>query len=731
VEQPAVTRGAPPAPAHRREPLVDLPVRWRAGQIALGAAGVATVFALTRPLGPQAGAWPRLIAILLLGLGVAGAAFLASLKGRGVPAQLAFYAFLVLSLDGLGQMLAPAGWPVWPLLSILVVAVTVAEPPPVAYGVASLAALLAVADGAQGSFAGWKPAVAATLGYAALVLALQLALKLEKRRLTDVQAELVRLRHGIDELEEREPAATPARPTAAGLMLRQVSEEGRRIRQLDHAAELDEALQKLAEVAREATGTHAVLYFDLDRDRDRAFLRAAAAPAGVLGEKSVPLRSDPFSFVVDRGQSFYATDFKKLLWSLPYYRGEVKVGTLLALPVRTSGVVCGLLVADRMEIQSLNGPEPALLESFAALLGDTITRVRQSSRRDDREAESKALAEVSSLMAEIIEPPRLRARLLASARDLVAFEGAAVVMADRAQTRYVLTNGVGWAAEFEGREVGLLERTWTAWLLKHDQPSLLLDDIQGHDRMPILVLDEGPARGESLLGVAIRARRETLGALILTGKRGAFDSTAQRVLTILANQAAGSLFAGNMVEREKQNALQDALTGLSNRRAFDEALERAIAREDRQQGRFALILMDIDHFKKLNDTYGHPAGDAALKNTAAGLAHLLRKGDQPARYGGEEFVVILPGTDAAGAAQLAERVRQGVESSRLVFDGARLDVTVSLGVAVWPADGREAAALVAAADRALYAAKQGGRNRVVAASELTPEGVSTGAPATP
>src|SRR6185436_2196068 len=119
------------------------------------------------------------------------------------------------------------------LLAILIAAVTVAENAAVAYGVAALAALLAIADGSRGSFAGWKAAVASTLGYAGLVLALQLALKLEKRRLTDIQSELARLRHGIDELEEREPAATPARPTAAGLMLRQVSEEGRRIRQLD------------------------------------------------------------------------------------------------------------------------------------------------------------------------------------------------------------------------------------------------------------------------------------------------------------------------------------------------------------------------------------------------------------------------------------------------------------------------------------------------------------------
>jgi diguanylate cyclase (GGDEF)-like protein len=94
-------------------------------------------------------------------------------------------------------------------------------------------------------------------------------------------------------------------------------------------------------------------------------------------------------------------------------------------------------------------------------------------------------------------------------------------------------------------------------------------------------------------------------------------------------------------------------------------------------------------------------------------------GDLPARFGGEEFAVILPGTDEKGAVRMAERVRQALEAERLVFEGARLVVTASFGAAVWPRDGVEAAALLSAADRALYAAKQAGRNRVIAAAQLT------------
>jgi two-component system, cell cycle response regulator len=232
------------------------------------------------------------------------------------------------------------------------------------------------------------------------------------------------------------------------------------------------------------------------------------------------------------------------------------------------------------------------------------------------------------------------------------------------------------------------------------------------------VLDEGWGRAESLLAIPLKAQQQTLGAVVLTGRRGAFDASAQRVLNILANHAAAVLLSHRAQEELKHQAVRDGLTGLYNRREFGKLLGQAIARAGRL--RFALLLFDIDHFKKLNDTYGHPAGDAALRNTAQMFERHMREDDQAARYGGEEFAAILPGADLPGAVRLAERVREAIEGSRIVFEGARLQVTVSLGVAVWPDDARDDEGLVAAADRALYAAKQGGRNRVVTSSSLPP-----------
>jgi diguanylate cyclase (GGDEF)-like protein len=293
-------------------------------------------------------------------------------------------------------------------------------------------------------------------------------------------------------------------------------------------------------------------------------------------------------------------------------------------------------------------------------------------------------------------------------------------MTDDLGTRYVIEAGFGWPAEFLKREVALDERTWAAWVLRSAEEAYLLDHVTGHEnRMPFLVLDEGTGRADSLLAVPLRARNRTLGALVLTAPRGAFDASSRRVLEILANQAAATVSLIKDREQQRQLAVRDGLTGLYNRRAFNELLVAAIANEDRREnGRLALVILDLDRFKKLNDTYGHPAGDAALRSAARLLAQHLRKGDQAARFGGEEFVVIFPGADRKRGVHAAERLRVAVARHRLVFEGARIPLAASFGVAIWPTDGREPDDLLASADRALYAAKQAGRNRVVAAADV-------------
>jgi len=715
VPEPVDARDAPAA-----APVLDIRVRWRAGRVALALAGALSVVALFRPLAPD-GASPRLrlLVTLLLGLGVAGSALLTALRGRGAAESFALYAFLMLSMDALGQIGRPLGWPDWPLPALLLAALAVAEPLPLALALAALGSLLAIADAAHAGFASWRLALGSSLGYAALVLAVNRALVGEKQRLSSTLAELARLKHGIDQLDEA--SVVGAATTPAMRALRQVSEQGRRALHSDRLAELEESLASIVRVARAALGAHAVVYFEVDRARDVAYVRAADAPPALVRDALVSLRQDPLAFVLDRRSAFYATDFKRLLWALPYYAGEVKVGTLVAAPVLSADLVAGVLVADRLEIQAFTGNEPALLESFAAMVQDAIQRMRASLGREEAGAESLAVYQLSQDLAGAGDSAEVRRLLLRSAKELVpALEAAAVVGTDAARTRYSIDEAIGWARDFRGRHVALAERTWAAWVLQSAVDPYLLDNVAGHsERMPILVLDEGGGRAESLLALPLKTQKETLGAVFLTGRSGAFDAAALRVLGIVANQAAAILLTIRSKEHNKELAVRDGLTGLFNRRAFGELLAQAMAREERQAGRFALLLLDIDHFKKLNDTYGHPTGDAALRHTARLLLRHLRRGDLAARFGGEEFVAILPGADPDGALHMAERLRSAIAGGPIVFEAARISFTASFGAAVWPADGSDAESLLAAADRALYAAKQAGRNCVVLASSVT------------
>lgn len=178
---------------------------------------------------------------------------------------------------------------------------------------------------------------------------------------------------------------------------------------------------------------------------------------------------------------------------------------------------------------------------------------------------------------------------------------------------------------------------------------------------------------------------------------------------------AGELHA--LVERLQTDAHTDALTGLYNRRFLDELVSSQLKVAEREGYALGFVLLDLDHFKKLNDTHGHVVGDQVLRAVSAFLRADMRDGELACRYGGEELAVVAPGASLLDALQLAERLRAGIEGLYLeLASGEPLAISASLGVSAFPEHGLEPELLLSAADRALYHAKATGRNRVVAAS---------------
>lgn len=163
----------------------------------------------------------------------------------------------------------------------------------------------------------------------------------------------------------------------------------------------------------------------------------------------------------------------------------------------------------------------------------------------------------------------------------------------------------------------------------------------------------------------------------------------------------------------RQEVVRDPLTGLFNRRHFNNLLTTEMERSRRSEAPTSLILLDIDHFKSINDRYGHIVGDMVLQQLARTLKNTVRKIDIPCRYGGEEFVIILPATPLGIAAQVAERLRTEVASMRLTLSGYNISFTASLGVSCYtPQQQATPSTLLERADQQLYTAKQNGRNRV-------------------
>lgn len=168
------------------------------------------------------------------------------------------------------------------------------------------------------------------------------------------------------------------------------------------------------------------------------------------------------------------------------------------------------------------------------------------------------------------------------------------------------------------------------------------------------------------------------------------------------------------------HASHDTLTGLLNRRCFREAVEREQARAGRTQGQFALLSMDLDCFKRINDNLGHLTGDQVLREVGRTLAQGVRRSDVCARIGGDEFQILLPDTDAASARKVAEGLRRRLRALRFPFAAGKLRVSVSIGVCSFPADGGDVGTLMARLDSALYRAKAGGRDRVTSAAQDLP-----------
>jgi diguanylate cyclase (GGDEF)-like protein len=221
-----------------------------------------------------------------------------------------------------------------------------------------------------------------------------------------------------------------------------------------------------------------------------------------------------------------------------------------------------------------------------------------------------------------------------------------------------------------------------------------------------------PLVNRSVIAVPLFYEGGLVGVFGMVSDRREFlDSRQIGLIELMCNQAATSIANARMHAEIERMATTDGLTGLLNHRIFQEKMTDELKRSERYSTPVSLLLTDIDHFKKVNDTYGHPVGDIVLRGVAGILKREIRDIDIAARYGGEEFAVILPETDGAGAKIIAERLRNAIKAETFAAGAKTLRVSTSIGIATAPSDARTKEELIEKADQALYHAKHHGRDQ--------------------
>ena len=475
---------------------------------------------------------------------------------------------------------------------------------------------------------------------------------------------------------------------------------------------------------RDALGLHTAAL--LWQSEDRLVLKQAVGPADELcAELPGPgvlagMCRDPKPLVL-RGM----TDRR----SPPYYvedRRGAAVTDLCAVPLLRRGELLGIVCADRTGERPFTADEQARVAAAAQHVQRIVDQERAFSAIERGRYEQEQFYRASELLNGALDLDEVYSKSFRAIRAIADYDLAVITGYDaHARTHRVLAvdapgardpeYGLDWGNLADGLHDHVFEdgAGLVAMAVKnrHHMP---VDDERVEPETVVFTLHTRLRRAQSLLVLPLVRGDQVLGAITLASARERrFPRPTREMLRVISHQVSVSLQNARMYRAMEERATTDGLTGLTNHRAFRERLTQIHALAERTGQKFALILTDIDHFKKVNDSYGHPVGDAVLKRVAAVFTGRARKVDVVARYGGEEFVLVLPDTDGDGAELFANKLREEVAAQTMTAEQGPFQVTISMGVAEYPLDASDPSELIERADQALYRCKRGGRNCVI------------------
>lgn len=404
--------------------------------------------------------------------------------------------------------------------------------------------------------------------------------------------------------------------------------------------------------------------------------------------------------------------------TLYYYKKDAGIRSLMASPIAAGGAERGVIIVDSTETRRFSDEDHAFLSSVAQLAGATVYYAYMST---EHRLEHQRIVSMSSIEKDFFRNLTIDAildRMVEIIPFAIACDRLTISLRGPEKNLAVIRRAWGAGPEAEAEALkdkcfSLQDKTLISLVYARNM-SLYRDFVEDHYETRYF---EGEPRADDLASfLAFPIGVDTCkGAFFLeSSRKNAFSDPNRDLLARLATSAGLAIEKLQIIEQANALATHDGLTGLINHRQFQSMLKDEITRAIRYNDPLSLVLCDIDFFKKINDTYGHPFGDTVLREISTKLREKTRDGiDFAARYGGEEFALVLVKTDGRTAVETTERIRQHIEQH--LFKGPHgedIRVTMSFGIAVYKQHAKQIDALIQKADKALYRAKETGRNKV-------------------
>ncbi|HEY7535859.1 MAG TPA: diguanylate cyclase [Thermodesulfobacteriota bacterium] len=499
---------------------------------------------------------------------------------------------------------------------------------------------------------------------------------------------------------------------------------------------LKSEIRSSIELLNELLSPHsAVLYI---KDKDSLFVIEdfiSSSENYIDRSQMVHIRGGYLGWVVKTKTPMVVGEIKNHKENLIYYTKNIPIKSILAVPLilkaeenasATEDSTFGILVIDSLKQDAFEEKEKQIAMLFSNKIVDTIIRYRLIEKVQLSLNELTSFYEYSSKLNSTLELDTILNHVVTALGKAIETDIVGLTLIDREKNSSILIRtGMERRPEIEDKTVP--NQNTLVGLVSESQKYFYSDDLSARERYRSVFGKEidfawGMNKIKSIFIYPLKEPKRridqegehTIGCVIIGRKTEKTFTVEERDLIEIMSKEAGNCISNSLTyHRVKELSIRDSLTGLYNHKYFKQRLAQEIARADRFPENLSLVLLDVDNFKQLNDTYGHQAGDFILLFLAELISGSVRHIDLIARYGGDEFAILLLHTNEKGSKVLGEKIKNKVEESALTFEGTELSVTVTIGIATSNENAPSMDVLIANADRALYEAKRLGKNRTL------------------